>query len=85
MAHAALWRSLPIPNDLVIAIAKIDGIEIRPNRIVCSMMEKAVSRGPVRWSRILRQGHKVDRLMKRTIRSEDTQTVYGRVQGQGGA
>ena len=38
----------------------------------------------MRWSRILRQGHKVDRLMKRTIRSEDTQTVYGRVQGQGG-
>ena len=42
-------------------------------------------RADLRWSRILRQGHKVDRLMKRTIRSEDTQTVYGRVQGQGGA
>lgn len=36
-----------------------------------------------RWSRILRQGHKVDRPMKRTIQHEDTQTIYGRVQGQG--
>ena len=37
----------------------------------------------VRWSRFLRQGHKVDHPMKRTIQHEDTQTVYGRVQGQG--
>ena len=39
----------------------------------------------VRWCRFLRQGHKVDRPMKRTIQHEDTQTVYGRVQGQGRA
>jgi hypothetical protein len=39
--------------------------------------------GQVRWTRFLRQGHKVDRPMKRTIQHEDTQTVYGRVQGQG--
>ncbi|YBW37833.1 lactate dehydrogenase [Nitrobacter sp. TKz-YC01] len=31
----------------------------------------------VRWCRFLRQGHKVDRPMKRTIRYEDTQTIYG--------
>lgn len=37
----------------------------------------------VRWSRFPRQGHKVDLPMKRTIQHEDTQTVYGRVQGQG--
>ncbi|WP_258052441.1 pilus assembly protein [Mesorhizobium sp. INR15] len=37
----------------------------------------------LRWCRILRQGHKVDRPMKRTIQYEDTQTVYGRFQGQG--
>lgn len=36
-----------------------------------------------RWCRFLRQGHKVDRPMERTIQHEDTQTVYGRVQGQG--
>ena len=38
-----------------------------------------------RWCRFLRQGHKVDRPMERTIQHEDTQTVYGRVQGQGRA
>lgn len=37
----------------------------------------------VRWSRFLRQGPKVDLPMKRMIEHEDTQTVYGRVQGQG--
>ncbi|YBW37694.1 methyltransferase [Nitrobacter sp. TKz-YC01] len=31
----------------------------------------------MRWCRFLRQGHKVDRPMKRTIRYEDTQTIYG--------
>lgn len=36
-----------------------------------------------RWCRFLRQEHKVDRPMERTIQHEDTQTVYGRVQGQG--
>jgi len=39
----------------------------------------------LRWCRFLRQVPKVDRPMKRTIQDEDTQTVYGRVQGQGGA
>lgn len=37
----------------------------------------------MRWCRFLRQGHKVDFPMKRTIQHEDTQTVLGRVQGQG--
>jgi hypothetical protein len=39
----------------------------------------------VRWSRFPRQGPKVDFPMRRTIQHEDTQTVYGRVQGQGRA
>lgn len=39
----------------------------------------------LRWPRFRRQGHKVDLPTKRTIQHEDTQTVYGRVQGQGRA
>jgi len=39
----------------------------------------------VRWCRFLRQGHKVDFPMTRTIQHEDTQTVLGRFQGQGRA
>ena len=61
-----------------------------PIRVVTTISSSVIAApraipAALRWSRILRQGHKVDRLMKRTIRSEDTQTVYGRVQGQGGA
>lgn len=37
-----------------------------------------------RWSRFLRQGHKVDPTM-RTIHNEDAQTVYRRFRGEGRA
>jgi len=46
---------------------------------------RGLGNGSVRWSRFPGQGHKVDLPMKRTIQHEDTQTVYGRVQGQGRA
>ena len=57
-----------------------------------SLLRKKLARSSVvvrdviqRWSRILRQGHKVDLPMRRTIQHEDTQTVFSRVQGQGRA
>jgi hypothetical protein len=52
---------------------------------VTETIERIGLAGRLRWTRILRQGHKVDRPMRRTIQHEDTQTVYGRVQGQGRA
>ncbi|WP_416193872.1 CRISPR-associated endonuclease Cas1 [Nitrobacter sp. TKz-YC01] len=41
------------------------------------VIEGQPQRRDLRWCRFLRQGHKVDRPMKRTIRYEDTQTIYG--------
>ena len=48
-----------------------------------SFITRALRYLDMRWCRYLRQGHKVDLPMKRTIQHEDTQTVYSRVQGQG--
>lgn len=63
-----------------------DGISLSAGlKANCSSTKAAISCSYLgeRWCRFLRQGHKVDRPMERTIQHEDTQTVYGRVQGQG--
>ncbi|MCO5164585.1 MAG: transporter substrate-binding domain-containing protein [Mesorhizobium sp.] len=62
---------------------KLDIVTIPFPATIPAIVSGRVKVGWERWCRFLRQEHKVDRPMERTIQHEDTQTVYGRVQGQG--